>query len=190
MEKIIEILNRNYVICLPTETVMGLACKANKEAYYNLVELKNRPLNKAFPLCLLKSDIELYCEVNDLQRKVINHFLPGPLTIVLKKKKDVSNFIGNGMETVAIRCSEDKFLTDVLKSIETPLFLTSANKAGEEVCKTLLEARNVFKDKIEVYVEGNPTGTLASTIVDLTTYPRILRQGKITIDEILKVWEE
>ena len=83
----IEYLNDEEVIALPTETVMGLAIKASSlEAYNRLIEIKNRPLNKAFPFIVgsLK-DIEKYAYVDEITKKIIEAFMPGPLTIILKK---------------------------------------------------------------------------------------------------------
>ena len=63
--------------------------------------------------------------------------------------------------------------------------------SGEEVCKDSLEAKNVFKDKVKVYVEGKPFGGVATTIVDLTKEkPILIRQGVIKIEDILNVWED
>ena len=192
VKDVIEALQGEEIVCFPTETVMGLAVKAEFIKTYNkLVDVKNRPSNKVFPFCVLKKDIENYCEVSEKQRKVINAFLPGPLTIILKRKKDVPTFIGNDEGTIAIRVSENKFVDSVLEDLNKPIFLTSANMSGEEVCKDSLEAEKVFGNKVKVYVEGKPFGGLATTIVDLTKEkPILIRQGAIKIEDILKVWED
>ena len=192
VKKVSEALQDEEIVCFPTETVMGLAVKAEFIKTYNkLVEVKNRPSNKVFPFCVLKKDIESYCEVNKKQRKVIDSFLPGPLTIVLKRKKDVPTFIGNNEGTIAIRVSENEFVSSVLEDLNKPIFLTSANLSGEEVCKDSKEAKEIFGNKIKVYVDGKPFGGLATTIVDLTKEtPILIRQGAIKIEDILKVWED
>lgn len=192
VKEVSEALINEEIVCFPTETVMGVAIKASSSKTYNkLVDLKNRPSNKVFPFCLLKKDIELYCEVNSKQKRIIDTFLPGPLTLVLKKKKDVPSFIGNESGTVAIRVSENEFVKAVLEKVQKPIFLTSANLSGEEVCKDSNEAKQVFKDKIKVYVDGKPFGGVATTIIDLTKdEPILIRQGEIKIDDILKVWRD
>ena len=129
--------------------------------------------------------------LNELQKKIIDKFLPGPLTVILKRKEGVPNFIGNEEGTIAVRVSENEFVNTVLEKIKKPIFLTSANLSGEEVCKDSLEAKNVFKDKVKVYVEGKPFGGVATTIVDLTKEkPILIRQGVIKIEDILNVWED
>lgn len=192
VDKVSDALLKEEIVCFPTETVMGVAIIAENEQTYNkLVDLKNRPANKVFPFCVLKKQIENYCEVNELQKKIIDKFLPGPLTVILKRKEGVPNFIGNEEGTIAVRVSENEFVNTVLEKIKKPIFLTSANLSGEEVCKDSLEAKNVFKDKVKVYVEGKPFGGVATTIVDLTKEkPILIRQGEIKIEDILKVWED
>ena len=180
------------IVCFPTETVMGVAVIAENSSTYNkLVEAKNRPANKVFPFCVLKKDIEKYCEINEKQRKVIDAYLPGPLTVVLKRKEGVPSFIGNSEGTIAVRVSDNEFVNSVLEAIQKPIFLTSANLSGEEVCKDSSEAKQVFNQKIKVYVDGKPFGGVASTIVDLTKEkPILIRQGAIKIEDILNVWED
>lgn len=192
IDKVSESLLKEEIVCFPTETVMGVAIIAENEQTYNkLVDLKNRPANKVFPFCVLKKQIENYCEVNELQKKVIDKFLPGPLTVILKRKEGVPNFIGNEEGTIAVRVSENEFVNTILEKIKKPIFLTSANLSGEEVCKDSLEAKKVFKDKVKVYVEGKPFGGVATTIVDLTKEkPILIRQGVIKIEDILNVWED
>ena len=192
VKEVSKALYNEEIVCFPTETVMGVAVKAEHVSTYNkLVELKNRPANKVFPFCVLKKDIESYCYVNDLQKKIIDAFLPGPLTIILKRRKGVPEFIGNEEGTIAIRVSENEFVTKVLERINKPIFLTSANLSGKDVCKDSDEAKKVFLDKIKVYVEGKPFGGVATTIVDLTKdKPILIRQGEIKIEDILKVWED
>jgi L-threonylcarbamoyladenylate synthase len=192
IDEVSDALLKEEIVCFPTETVMGVAIIAENEQTYNkLVDLKNRPANKVFPFCVLKKQIENYCEVNELQKKIIDKFLPGPLTVILKRKEGVPNFIGNEEGTIAVRVSENEFVNTVLEKIKKPIFLTSANLSGEEVCKDSLEAKNVFKDKVKVYVEGKPFGGVATTIVDLTKEkPILIRQGVIKIEDILNVWED
>ena len=86
---------------------------------------------------------------------------------------------------------DNEFVNNVLEYIQKPIFLTSANLSGEEVCKDSKEAKVVFDKKIKVYVDGKPFGGVASTIVDLTKeQPILIRQGAIKIEDIIKVWED
>jgi len=183
----IEYLNNDEVIALPTETVMGLAVKASSlSAYTRLIEIKNRPLNKAFPLIVSSiEEIEKYAYVDEITKKVIEAFMPGPLTIILKKKESVDPRITNNKDTIAIRIPDDKTLLKIVKGLKEPILLTSANKSGEEACITSEEVINIFNDEVPLVIKGKCEYNIASTIVEIKDKSvNIIREGKITKEEI------
>lgn len=191
----IEYLNNDEVIALPTETVMGLAVKASSILAYNkLVEIKNRPSNKAFPFIVGSIDeIEKYAYVDDVTKKIIKAFMPGPLTIILKKKEFIDNRITNGKETIAIRIPNDKILLKIVKGLKEPILLTSANKSGEEACINSEEVIEVFKDEIPLVIKGKCEYNVASTIIEINNKNvNIIREGiikKEEIERLIKVCE-
>ena len=183
----IEYLNNDEVIALPTETVMGLAVKASSlSAYTRLIEIKNRPLNKAFPFIVSSiEEIEKYAYVDEITKKVIEAFMPGPLTIILKKKESVDPRITNNKDTIAIRIPDDKVLLKIIKGLKEPILLTSANRSGEEPCISSEEVLEVFKDEISLVIKGKCEYNIASTIVEIKDKSvNIIREGKITKEEI------
>lgn len=183
----IEYLNDDEVISLPTETVMGLAIKASSILAYNkLIEIKNRPLNKAFPFIVCSiDDIDKYAYVDDISRKAINAYMPGPLTIILKKKENVDSRVTNGQDTIAIRIPNDKTLLKIVKELKEPILLTSANKSGELPCLSSDEVLNVFKDEIPIIIKGKCEFNIASTIVEIKDkHVNIIREGIIKKEEI------
>lgn len=183
----IEYLNNDEVIALPTETVMGLAIKASSlSAYTRLIEIKNRPLNKAFPFIVSSiEEIEKYAYVDEITKKVIEAFMPGPLTIILKKKESVDPRITNNKDTIAIRIPDDKTLLKIVKGLKEPILLTSANKSGEEACITSEEVINIFNDEVPLVIKGKCEYNIASTIVEIKDKSvNIIREGKITKEEI------
>lgn len=191
-ERIASFLLAGEIVAFPTETVFGLAVIAsNYESYLKLLNLKKRPKDKQLPL-LVNSDQQIneYAKVNSQTKKVIEAFLPGPLTLVLFKKEDQKNRALESENTIAIRWSNCPYLKEVLDKVNEPLFLTSANISSVEVSKNSKEVYNIFKDKIACIVEGE-SGSLASTIVDLSKdRVDLIRQGEITLDEIRKVRNE
>lgn len=193
LEVLIKSLHLNEVVGLPTETVYGLAVKIDSpQAYEKLIIAKNRPKEKAFPVVVgNQKDIYKLGEVNEKIERIISHFLPGPLTIILKKKPSLKDYITAGQDTIAIRYSSDPFLCQLIEKVQCPLLLTSANKSGETPVKDEQEALKVFEEKVAFLVKGQGGNQIASTIVDLTkAYPKILRKGVIFEEEITKVWEE
>jgi len=191
----IEYLNNDEVIALPTETVMGLAIKSSSlSAYYKLIEIKNRPANKAFPFIVSSTkEIEKYAIVDSVSKKIIDAYMPGPLTIILKKKEWIDDRITNGQDTIAIRIPDDKTLLKIVKELKEPILLTSANKSGERACNTSEEVIDIFKDEIPLVIKGKCEYNIASTIVEIKDRNvNIIREGiikKEEIERLIKVCE-
>lgn len=193
IKEIVDVLKNDGVISVPTDTVYGICARINSiYAFNKLVNIKNRPANKNFPI--MCSDIEQIKEiaiVNDIAEKIIKAFMPGPITIVLKKKKEMFIDINNGgnreTDEVAVRMATSPFLKKVIEELECPLFMTSANQSGQEVCKNLDEIE-IMCPGIDGMVEGNVSFGQSSTIVDCTKNSiSIQREGPISYDKIIDV---
>ena len=188
-QELANILKNDGVIAAPTDTVYGLcACMNSKKARENLIEIKNRPENKAFPImCNNIEQIKSIAKVDEKTEKIINSFMPGPITLILLKSENIPSFINEGSTEVGIRMATSKPLVELIKKVESPIFMTSANISGEPVCKTIKEIENVFPN-IDGILEGNVSYGQASTIVDCTSDEiAIIREGPISLEEILKV---
>lgn len=188
--KVVRALNEGKVVSFPTETVMGLAVYAfDINAYNKLINVKSRPLNKAFPFVIGNiNDINKYAYVDDKINRVISSFLPGPLTIVLKKKENIPYFVTAGQDTIAIRIPNDEVVLNILKDFNKPILLTSANKSGEDAALNSNECYDIFKNEIEYIIEGSCIFNIASTIVDMSSEEiKIIREGKIKLEDIRKV---
>lgn len=193
IDELAEILNNDGVISIPTDTVYGVCARINSQkAFDNLVNAKHRPANKSFPvLCLDEEQIKSIAIVNEKAQKLIRAFLPGPMTIVLKKKKEAFEYINNAGERtsdeLAIRILPLEFIKELIKKVGSPLFLSSANLSGQEVCKTLEEIEEVFPN-IDGIVKGEVSFGKASTIVDCTNEEiKIQREGPISKEQIMEV---
>lgn len=192
-KKIATILKNDGVISVPTDTVYGICTRINSsKAYDNLVKVKNRPSNKAFPvLCNDLEQIKSIAFVDNKALKLIKAFMPGPLTLVLNKRPEALSYINNSgsreTDEVAVRMIASKFLNKLIEKVGSPLFLTSANKSGMDVCKNLEEIEKECPT-LDVMVIGDVSFGEASTIVDLTGDDiKIQRQGPISDDEIMGV---
>ncbi len=191
--KIVKALDEGKVVAFPTETVMGLAVDAfNFEAYEKLINVKNRPLNKAFPFVVKNiNEIEKYACVDERIYKVASNFLPGPLTIILKKKESIPSFITARKDTIAIRVPDDDVVLKILNDFNKPILLTSANKSGENAALNSVDCYEIFKNEIEYIVEGCSVLNVASTIVDMSSEEiKIIREGKIKLEDIKKILED
>lgn len=193
IEEIATILKNDGVISVPTDTVYGICARINSsKAYLKLVSVKNRPSDKSFPvLCKDLEQIESIAIVDERVLKLIKAFMPGPLTLVLNKRLDAFSYINNAgareTDELAVRMIPSKFLNELIEKVGSPLFLTSANKSGMDVCKSLDEIE-IECPTLDGMVIGDVSFGEASTIVDLTSDDiKIQRQGPISEDEIMKV---
>ena len=182
------LLKNNGIISIPTDTVFGICARINsKIAYDKLVMTKGRSKNKPFPImCANIEQIKQIAIVNELAKKIIKEFMPGPITIILKKNSALPNYITNGKDTIAIRMATSKALENLILKTGSPIFMTSANKSGKPECTNLDEIEKIFP-LLDGMMAGEVLYSRASTIVDCTSKEfKILRQGPISLKELKK----
>lgn len=186
IEKLVEILKNDGVISVPTDTVFGVCARMNsKIAHDNLIKVKNRPISKSFPvMCADIEQIKNVAIVTEREEKLINVFMPGPITLVLKKNKELPGYVTNGKETIAIRMATSKALEELIQKLGCPLFMTSANQSGEPTCENLDEIEKSCP-LLDGMMEGRVVFSKSSTIVDCSSDEiKILREGPITKEQI------
>ena len=193
IKEVVTVLKNDGVISVPTDTVYGICARINSsKAYLKLVSVKNRPSTKSFPvMCSDIEQIKSIAIINENALKLIKAFMPGPITLVLNKRPDVLSYINNAgareTDELAIRMAPTPFLKELIKEVGSPLFLSSANNSGKDVCKSLDEIE-IECPTLDGMVEGNVSFGEASTIVDLKGNDiKIQRQGPISEDEIMMV---
>ena len=188
----INCLKKKQLIGVPTETVYGLAGNAySKEAVKKIYFLKKRPFKN--PLIIhylnieqLKNDVELNKDFYKLYKK----FCPGPITFVLKKKRNslLPSVATANLQTVAVRVPKNKTLRKILKFLDFPLAIPSANKSTQISPVTAEDVAQEFHSSIKIILNGGLCKIgLESTVVDLTSRPKILRPGLISPEDISKV---
>jgi len=187
------ILANGGAVVLPTETVYGLFARALDEKAVDYVyELKNRPRDKAMNLNVASyEDILAYSkEQPDYLKKLYDAFLPGPLTIILKANGQVPKWINSGLTTVGFRLPNHSVTRELIQA-EGPLIGPSANKSGMASGRYFDQIRAQFDFQVTGYQDDDTLLGLDSTILDLSVTPaRILRQGKITKDDLLAALPE
>jgi len=188
----IKYLKKKELVGVPTETVYGLAGNAySTKAVKKIYLLKKRPYKNPliihyFNLKQLKKDVRL----NDNFYKLYNKFCPGPITFVLKKKKNsfLSNLATANLKTVAVRIPKNQTIRKILKSLNFPLAIPSANKSTQISPVSAEDVAQEFNDSIKFILNGGKCIIgLESTVVDLTSKVRILRPGFISPSNISTV---
>ena len=184
-DKIINTLIQGGILAFPTDTVFGLGCIMDEKAIKKIYKAKKRDLNKPLPMmCSGLRMINKVAYVNDREKKLIKKFTPGPITIIFDKKENVDDYISQGLDTIGIRVPDDNFILDIIKGINAPLMVTSANISDSG---SLLKWQDVYKQlngKIDGIVCEDAKGEKASVIVDARKKIKILREGPISLKMI------
>lgn len=182
-------LRAGRLVAFPTETVYGLGADAtNTEAVANIFTAKGRPGDN--PLIVHIGDQSqlagLVTDIPPLAEQLMQHFWPGPLTLVLPSEGTVSNRVTAGLPTVGVRMPDHPVALALLQEVQRPIAAPSANRSGRP---SPTEARHVLDDldgNIFAVVDGGRTGFgLESTVVDVTgDVPLLLRPGGITLEQL------
>ncbi len=191
IDELAEILKNDGVISVPTDTVYGVCARISSiKAYNNLMSVKNRPSNKLFPImCANEEQLKSIAIVDKRIEKLIHAFMPGPITLILRKNNNLPEYANNGRETIAVRLATSKVLEELIIKTGCPVFMSSANQSGEPTCTSIEEIEKSCP-KLDGIMEGEVLFNEASTIVDCTSEKiNILRCGPISeeqIDNVLK----
>ena len=191
LKKTVNSLKQGNLAGLPTETVYGLAGNAfSIRAVKKIFKLKKRP--KKNPLIIH------YLSVRDAEKDVIlnNHFFklyknfcPGPITFILKKdrRSKITSKATANLGTVAIRFPSHKIIRSILKLLNFPLAMPSANLSSRLSPVNAYDVFENFKKKLDIIIDGGKSKIgIESTVIDLTEKPKILRPGIIGAKEIKK----
>ena len=192
IKKAKKYLDKNHCIAVPTETVYGLAANAySAVSVKKIFNLKKRPSNN--PLIvhyynmkgLLKD-----CYVNDNFIKLYNKFSPGPLTFILKLKKNskISKLVTNNQKSLAVRFPKHPLFRKLLKSLNYPLAAPSANISTKLSSVQPSDVIEEFGSKIKYVLNGGKCKIgVESTIINLLNKPTLLRYGGIDIEKIKRI---
>lgn len=185
----VSALASGELVIIPTDTVYGVACRADDEqAVRALFAAKRRPLSKPLPLLLRDAGAldSVSSELPDRVRKLAKALWPGPLTLVVRKSAAVSDLVTAGQATVGVRVPNLPLATAVLAACDFPVAVTSANISDEQPAVAVEELPVELLEAVAIVLDaGRCPGEVPSTVVDVTTVPpRILRQGPVTEADI------
>lgn len=183
-----EAIKEGELVVYPTETVYGIAADIfNQKAVKDLYLTKNRPFD--MPLSVAVADKDMVENIAVMTRKVeklIDAFLPGPLTIITKKDPSVSNIVTSMSQKVGIRIPDNKVALELIRQSEVPIIATSANLHSHPDAVKVEDAIRDFGDSVPYYLDaGACTLGKPSTIVwIMDDEVEIIRQGAITKQQI------
>ena len=195
IKKAKKYLDKNHCVAVPTETVYGLAGNAYSDiSTKKIFDLKKRPMDNPlivhyFDINRLKDD----CHINNNFIKLYNKLSPGPITFILKLKRNskISKFVTNKQNSLAVRFPKHGLFRSLLKSLDFPLAAPSANISTRLSSVQASDVTEEFGSKIKYVLDGGRCKIgLESTIINLLNKPIILRLGGMDISKIEKVLQK
>ncbi len=194
LQKAAQALQDGLLVGMPTETVYGLGADAlNETAVRAIFAAKGRPADN--PLIVHVPSIEAaepLCHIDERSRRVMTHFCPGPLTLLLPKKPIVPEVVNAGLPSVAIRIPSHPVARKLLELSGVPVAAPSANTSGKPSPTTAAHVMDDLSGKLYSVIDGGACEVgLESTVIDMTReLPTVLRPGGITPDMLLSVLDE
>lgn len=193
IKEIKEDLLKGKIIAFGTDTVFGLACiYDNPKAIKKIFNAKKRDTKKSLPMmCSNFRMLNKVAYTNKDIKKIMKAYMPGPLTIIFKKKDVIDDYVTSGKETIGIRIPNDKWILKLIKEVDKPLLVTSANLSNEEPLFKWQDVKTKLGKNIDGLVCKDARGDKASTIIDCSNEKiKLLRKGPISFKDILKVVKE
>ena len=184
IEKAADVIKKGGIIAYPTDTLYALGASIyNEDAVRKVYEIKKRPASICLPVAVESvSRIEDVAIMNETAEKLAEKFLPGSLTLILRKRESVPEIVAG--EKIAVRVPSNDMAIRLL-SVAGALTATSANIHGRDAPSTVEDAREQMKDKVEMYLDGGKLKGVPSTIVDVSEGAiKVVREGAISEEEL------
>ena len=188
-------LDKGHCVAVPTETVYGLAGNAYSDnAVKRIFKLKKRPRKNPLIVHYLNlNQLKNDCEINQYFILLFKKLCPGPITFVLKLKKQskISKYVTNNKKTLAVRFPKHTLTRNLLKKLNYPIAAPSANISTNISAVSLEDVKDEFGKKIKFILNGGRSKIgLESTVVSLYGKTKVLRPGAISHKKIGKVLKE
>ncbi len=184
-----QALRQGQLVAFPTETVYGLGAHAGDAvAVRRVFEVKRRPASD--PLIVHIADMsqltDVACTIPDLAWQLVQHFWPGPLTLVLPRHERIAAEVSAGLTTVAVRMPRHPVAQALLSAVRVPIAAPSANLFARPSPTTAQHVLDDLAGQIELVIDAGMTPIgVESTVVDLTgAVPVVLRPGGITLEAL------
>lgn len=187
IEKIYDVVNNGGLVISPTDTVYGIMGDALDENVIKKVyDIKHRSYAK--PLIILVSNYDMLKEytddISELEEEIINKFLPGLVTIILKKNEKISSLISSGSDYVGVRIPDNDDLIKIIDMLGRPVISTSANISDEDVITNVNMIDERLKKEIDYIEDGGEVISSSSTVIRIINDELVILREGILSDEI------
>ena len=186
-------IQQGELVVFPTETVYGLGANAlDDRAVKRIFDAKNRPADN--PLIVHVSSVEMVENVakniSDMEKKIMNKFWPGPISIILPKKDEVPTSVTAGLDTVSVRMPNNNIAYELIKKAGVPIAAPSANVSGKPSGTCIEDIYDELNNNVAYFLDGGECEIgIESTVVKVEGEDtiRILRPGKITLEDLKEI---
>ena len=185
--KVVKVLQAGGLVIYPTDTVYGLGCDLTKsKALEKMAQLKGVKLEKSnFSLiCNDLSHLSDYVkQIDSATFKILKRALPGPYTFVLPGSANLPK-VFKKKKTVGIRIPDNNIIRTLVAELGNPMVSTSI-RDEDDVLEYTTDPELIFEkwqNSVDVVIDGGYGGNEASTVIDLTEIPKVIREGKGSLD--------
>lgn len=190
LKKVVDILNNNGVVIVPTDTIYAMACKLDsKKAIERMCKIVGKKPDKVnfSLLCSSLSHLSDYTTALDKSVfRLMKNNLPGAFTFILKATSNVTKYFEGNKKTIGIRVPDNVIAQMLVEEIGTPLVVTSIHH-DDEIIEYMTDPEEInekFENLVDVVIDGGNGGNIPSTIIDCTDDEIVLiREGKGIINE-------
>ena len=196
LKRVAEQIKKGDIVIFPTETVYGIGANAMDEiAVKKIFEAKGRASDN--PLIVHVSNLEMVEQIvekiGEIERKLIEKFWPGPLTIIFKRKSEkiIPNIVTANLDTVGIRMPNNEIAQKLIELSGVPIAAPSANVSGKPSGTKIEDIIEEFEGKVQYIIDGGFTEIgVESTVIKVENgIIHLLRPGKITKEQLEEIAE-
>lgn len=176
IEMAVNILEDSGLVVYPTDTIYGLGANIFRDkAIQKVYSIKGRDYNKPLSVSVSKiGDIDKIAHINGIEE--IKELLPGPFTIILNKRENISPLLTAGGDKIGVRIPDNRISRELSRKF--PITSTSANLSGEKAPESADEIAELWGDSVDLIIDGGKLPGTHSTVIDWTTQPpKVLRKG-------------
>jgi tRNA threonylcarbamoyl adenosine modification protein (Sua5/YciO/YrdC/YwlC family) len=185
LKKVIQILNQDGVVIVPTDTIYAMACRLDsKKAIEKMARVSGKKSEKV-NFSLLCADLAHIADYTAFIEKsifrMLKNNLPGPFTFILEANKQVSKWFSGNKKTIGIRVPDNIIVQQLVSNLGVPLVVTTIHH-DDKVVQYMTDPEEIFEKfqyKVDAVIDAGAGGNEPSTVVDCTQdEPLIIRQGK------------
>ncbi|HZE87551.1 MAG TPA: L-threonylcarbamoyladenylate synthase [Methylomirabilota bacterium] len=184
----VRVFKQGGIVIFPTDTAFGIGCRMDDEqAVRRLFRIRKRPETQAVPVLIDSLEmIKEYIEPisNEVKQKLIAHYWPGALTIILPcHPEKVPVLVRGGTKTLGIRMPNHPVALELINAVGVPLLGPSANFHGDPTPYSFFEVNEELQEQVDYVLPGECFSKQPSTVIDCSIIPwEILRKGAVKVD--------